>query len=377
MEKLLPHFKKIKYNERMTPNLLPKSFLGIDIGTSAIKIVELSAFARRIKLENYVELPTSNFQQRQFQTPEKSVIFLPSEDIAEAIKTALSKAKIKTRDCVISIPDFLTFFTAFDLPKMTKEELAQAVKNEARKYIPLPLKEVTLDWHLREVEFDKQRKKSITIFLVAVPNEIIYKCQQIAILANLKLLVMEAEIFGLIRALIKKEEEKLIGLIDMGARSTTCSIVEKGVLRVYHSLNVSGSFLTEKIARELEIEWELAEKLKREYGISNPPSGWDAETQESFKEILISTVNPLLQEVSKIFNGFYLKEEKEIDKIILAGGVGLMPGVLSIFQNYFKKEVELANPFSNIFYPSPLKETLKKIGPLFAIAVGMALRGLT
>lgn len=361
----------------MVPKLFPKSFLGIDIGTSAIKIVELSSFAGRIKLENYVELPTQNFQQRQFQVPEKSIIFLPAEDIAEAIKMVLAEAKIKTRDCVLSIADFLTFFTAFDLPKMTRGELAQAVKIEARKYIPLPLKEVTLDWHLREAEVGGQKEKGVAILLVAVPNEIIYKYQQIAILANLKLLVLEAEIFGLIRALIKKGEEKLTGLIDMGAKSTTCSIIEKGVLKTYHSLNISGSALTEKIARELEIEWELAEKLKKEYGISNSPPSWAPEVKESFKEILTSTIDPVLKEVNKILKSFYLKEEKEIDKIILAGGIGLMPGILPLFQNYFKKEIELADPFSNISYPTLLRENLKRIGPSFAVAIGMALRGLS
>lgn len=358
----------------MVPKLLSKSFLGIDIGSSAIKIVELSTFAGKIRLENYAELPTQNFQQRQFKSPEKSIVFLPSEDIAEAIKMILAEAKIKTKDCVISIPDFLTFFTIFDLPRMTKEELPQAVKMEARKYVPLPLKEVTLDWHLSGEVGDR---KGLRILLVAVPNEIIFKYQQIAILANLKLFLLEAEIFGLIRALTKKEEEKLIGLIDMGAKSTTCSIVEKRNLKIYHSLNISGSTLTEKIARELGIEWDLAEKLKRNYGLSNPPLSWTPEMKEAFKKILTPTIEPILKEISEIFKNFYLKEGKEVDKIILAGGIGLMPGVLELFQNYFKKEVELANPFSNISYPALLKETLKKIGPSFAIAVGMALAGLT
>jgi type IV pilus assembly protein PilM len=360
----------------MVPKLLPKSFLGIDLGTSAIKIVELSAFAGRIKLENYAELPTQTFHQRQFLVPEKSTIFLPGEDIAGAIRIVLSEAKIKTRDCVIAIPDFLTFFTTFDLPKMTKEELPQAVKIEARKYIPLPLKDVTLDWQVIEKSSNLQKEKQLTILSVAVPNEIVYKCQQIAILANLKLLALEAEIFGLVRALIKKGE-KLTGLIDMGARTTTCSLVEKGVLKVYHSLNISGSALTEKIARELGVEWELAEKLKRYWGISNPPPSWTSEMKAVLGEILTSSIDPILKEINKIFEHPYLKEGKEIDKIILTGGVGLMPGVLQLFQNYFKKEVELADSFSNISYPSILKENLKKIGSTFAVAVGMALRGLT
>ncbi len=360
----------------MAPKLFSKNFLGIDIGTSAIKIVELSTFAGRVKLENYAELPTQAFHQRQMPVPEKSTIFLPGEDIAGGIKMALNEAKIKTKDCVIAIPDFLSFFTTFDLPKMTKEELPQAVKIEARKYIPLPLKDVTIDWRVIEKSPNLQKEEGLTILTVAVPNEVVYKYQQIAILANLKLFVLEAEVFGLIRALIK-QKERLIGLIDMGAKSTTCSVVENGILKIYHSLNISGRALIEKICRELGIEWELAEKVVRSWGIPNTPPYWTPEMKAIFGEILTSSMEPVLKEINKIFKQVYLKEGKEVDKIILAGGIGLMPGILQLFQNYFKKEVELADPFSNIYSPPILKDYLKKMGPTFAIATGMALRGLT
>lgn len=359
----------------MALKLLPKSFLGIDIGTSSIKIVELSAFAGKIKLENYAKLPIQPFQQRQSLAPEKSTIFLPGKEIAEAIKEILNEAKIKTKNCVIAIPDFLTFFTTFSLPQMSKEELPEAVKIEARKYIPLPIKEVTVDWQIIEKSSALEKEKQFTILCVAVPNDVVYKYRQIALWSDLKLLVLEAEIFGLVRAITKKED-RLTGLIDMGAKTTTCSIVENGLLKVYHSLNFSGNSLTEKIARELAIEWELAEKIKNYWGISHLPPSWQPEMKAAFNQMLLSSMEPILEEMNKIFKQPYLKENKEIDKIILAGGIGLMPGILSFFQNYFKKEVELANPFLNISYLPLLEEKIKKMGPTFAVAVGMALRGL-
>ncbi len=358
----------------MALKLLSKSFLGIDIGTSAIKIVELSSFAGKIKLENYLELPTQPFHQRQAFVPEKSTIYLPAKEIAGAIKESLEETKIKTKNCVIAIPDFLTFFTIFNLPMMSKEELPEAVKIEARKYIPLPIKDVTVDWQLLEKNADFQ--KQLTILCVAVPNEIIAKCRQIASLANLKLLVLEAEIFGLVRALIQKEQRP-IGLIDIGTRSTTCSVVEDEKIRIYHSLNFSGSILTEKIAQQLGIDWELAEKVRNCWGLTNFPSYWSEEMKNFFKKIFTSSLEPVLKEAEKIFNDYYLKRKAEIVKIILAGGIGLVPGLLSFFQNYFKREVEIANPFLNISYPPFLEEKIKKLGPSLAVAVGVALRGLT
>lgn len=358
----------------MVLKLLPKSFLGIDIGTSAIKIVELSSFANKIKLENYLELPSHPFHQREAFVPEKSTIYLPAKEIAQAIREALQEAKIKTRNCAIAIPDFLTFFTTFNLPPMSKEELPEAVKIEARKYVPLPIKEVTVDWQI--IDRGKEGQNQLTILCVAVPNEIIAKCRQIALLANLKLLVLEAEIFGLVRALTKKED-RLTGLIDMGTRSTTCSVVENGVLKIYHSLNFSGNSLTEKIAQQLEIDWELAEKIKKCWGLSNFPIFWSTEMKSFFSNIISSSLVPMLEEIKKVFSHPYLKKRGEIDKIILAGGIGLIPGMLPFFQNYFKTEVEIANPFLNISYPPILEEKIKKMAPTFAVAVGMALRGLT
>ncbi|MFQ6049964.1 MAG: type IV pilus assembly protein PilM [Candidatus Paceibacterales bacterium] len=353
--------------------LIPKKFLGIDIGTFAIKIAELSSWARRIKLENYGEIPASALYQRPFRTFEKSTLLLSTEDIARAIKAVLEEAKIKSRECVFSIPDFSTFFTTFELPGMTAEELPQAIRAEARKHVPIPLGEVTLDWQLIGGKVSDQRDTELKILLVAVPNEVINQYQKIALISDLKLLALEAEVFGLVRALIE-EEKRTIGLIDIGARSTTCSIIDKRILKISHSFDISGSDLTERIAKGLSVDYERAEVLKKKYGISTSPQlGLEG---EHVREILIPLIGLIIRESEKIFKNFYLKEGKEIEKIIIAGGTVLLPGLLEYFQKYFKKEVEIANPFSKIFYPPILEKTLKEIGPSYAIAVGVALRGL-
>ena len=346
---------------------LPKKFLGIDIGTSAIKIVELGSFAGRIKLENYGEMAARVLYQRSFRTFEKSTLLLSAQDISRAIKAICQEAKIETKESIFSIPDFTTLFTTFGLPPMTAEELPQAVQAEARRHIPLPLSEVTLDWQLAEGRVShKGFGEGLKILLVAVPNETINQYQQIAELSNLKLLAMEAEVFGLMRSLIEKKEKRVIGLIDIGARTTTCSIIEKGVLKISHSFDISGDDFTERMIRGLEMEEEMAENLKRKYGILE---------SKDIREILLPSVDIILRESEKIFRNFYLKEGKEIDKIILAGGTAFLPGILEYSQNYFRKEIEIANPFLKIFFPPILEKTLKEMGPAYAIAIGAALRG--
>jgi type IV pilus assembly protein PilM len=369
---LIMRLPNIQIPKIQFPKILPKKFLGIDIGTSAIKIVELSSFAGRIKLENYGEVLAKILYQKPFRTFEKSTLLLSSGEISRAIKAILEEAKIKTKNCFFSIPDFATFFTTFELPGMTAEELPQAVEAESRKQVPLPLGEVTLDWQLIEGKVSNKKDTKLKILLAVVPNEIISQYQQIAALSNLKLLALEAEVFGLIRSLIEKEEKRIIGLIDIGARTTICSIIEKRILKVSHSFDLSGDDLTERIAKGLSLTEEIAENFKKKYGILIPQPSLEA---KDIQEILLPLIDIILRESEKIFKNFYLKEGKEIDRIILAGGTAFLPGILEYFQDYFKKDIGIANPFLKTFYPPILEKTLKEIGPSYAIAVGMALRG--
>jgi len=245
---------------------LPKKSLGIDIGTSSIKMVELGSWGERRKLENYGEIASEVLYEKPFRTFEKSTLLLSSRDISRAISAVIEEAKIKTRKATLSIPDFSSFFTTFELPPMTREELPQAVTYEARRHIPLPLGEVTIDWEVVEGRVSDEKKEKLKILLVAVPNEVINQYREIANFANLELFALEAEVFGLLRSLIPKDEKRVIALVDIGAQSTTCSIIDKRVLKKSHSFDASGNQLTEQVAKSLSVDYKTAKELKEKYG---------------------------------------------------------------------------------------------------------------
>ena len=324
-------------------------------------MVEISRFGNRKKLENYGCLCARVLYEKPFRTFEKNTLLLSSKDIARAIRAIMEEAKIKTRQVIFSIPDFSTFYTTFELPLMPKEELGQAVKYEARQHIPLPLGEVALDWQI--VGSSPAKTK---ILLVAVPNEIINQYKEIAALSKLDLVALEAEVFGLIRTLADKEGREPIAVIDIGAQSTTCNIVEKKILKISYSFDMAGNEFTRIISKSLEIDYMEAEKIKKTSGLE----------KEEIKQILLPLVDVVIREVEKIFNNFYQQGGREVKKIILAGGESLMPGLKEYFTNTFKKEAEIANSFSNLYYPPILEKKLKEMGPGYAIAVGVALRGI-
>lgn len=359
--------------------LLGKNFLGIDIGTANIKLVELAGREDKQQLTNYGELETQAFFDEPLRKNEESSLSLSTKDVAQAISAIIKEAKIKTRECIFSIPDFCSFFTNFELPPMTEEEISQAVFYEARQHIPLPLGEVALDWEIIEGEISKKKQTPLKILLVAVPSEVINQYQEIAKLAGLRSLALEAEVFGLIRSLLEKKEERAVAIVDIGAHTSTCSIIEKGILKVSHSFDLSGNDLTQAISRSLSVDYQKAEELKQKYGIMEKSLSLNdvpaLSTSKTIKEILLPQIDAMFQEIERICSNYTQLENQEVQKFILAGASSLLPGLKEYFEQYFKKEIEIANPFASISYPLILQQTLKEMGPSYAIAVGMALRG--
>ena len=347
--------------------LLFKKCLGIDIGASSIKIVEISAFGKRKKLKNYIKftLPSGKPSLEMFH---KESLNLLSDRVSEVLQAILEETKVKEKKVAFSLPDFSTFFTSFTLPPMSKEEVSRAVEFEARHHIPIPLSEVVFDWRIIEKEEIFPGIK-LKILLVAVPNRVLRNYQKVANLTQIELKGMEAEIFGLIRSSISKALlEKPVCLVDIGWQSTTVSIVEKEMLQVSHSFDISDKNLVQALSKELKISPENAENLKKEYGLDPK--------RKDIAEVLLRQIDSLAFEIEKVCRDFEQAEERNVNNIILAGGTASLFGLREYLESKLRKKVQIADPFRNVSFPSALQSRLKKLGPSFAVALGVALMGL-
>jgi len=369
-----------KFFSKLFPTVVHPGYLGVDIGTSSIKIVELAKTGMRVELKNYGETSVLSLYEKQFRTFEKSTLLLSSRDIARAIRAILEEAKIQTKFANFSIPDFSSFFTTFEIPAMSEKELPQAIRYEAPQHIPLPLGEVTIDWQIIRNQVARKKGERLKILLVAVTNEIIGQYRDIAQMSGLQLENIEAEVFCLARALAVKGEKGTVGLVDIGAQSTSCSIINNGILKSSHSFDTAGNVLTQMLSQGLQVDYQKAEKLKRKYGLISSFAGDDVSSRnEESKEVaktLIPSIDLILTEIERTFQEYSREENKEIDKVILAGGTALLPGLKEHITSFFNKKTEIINPFSEIFYHPTLEESLKEMGPSYAIAVGIALRSL-
>ncbi len=345
----------------------PKKMLGVDIGTSAVKVVEISRWGQGKTLENYGEIKSSSLYKEPFRNMEGGSYLLSNYFVSRAIRAVLDEARIKTRAAIFSIPDFSTFCTSFELPPMEESEIKDAVYYNASQYIPLPVSEATLDWQL--VGGVPGRKQStLKIFLVAIPNHIIEDYQKVAQMAGIELYAVEAEALGLVRSLIKNNNKDHSCLIDIGVQSTTINIVYKNSLKKSYSFDFAGGQLTHSIASILDLANESAEEIKNKEGLTS--------NQKEISKTLYLLVDPLVLEVKRVLADFYQQEGKDVDNIYLTGGTSKLPGLREYFAEVLKKNVEIPNCFSDILYPPILGKTVEELAPSFSVATGVALGGL-
>lgn len=348
-----------------------KGCLGIDIGSFSIKVVHLSRLGKNKHLKNYVKFQFPSQKDSFFKVFSDESLLLLSDKAGDILKSLLKKTKIKERDVFISIPDFSTFFTTFELPPMTKSELPKAVEFEARNHIPFSLSDVVFDW--QEIKRKKVKGKIVNhkILLIAVPVKVVHQYQRLASLCNLNIRGLESEIFALTRSSVSNSQnEEPICLVDIGYSTTTMSIVKKGFLRTSHSFDISANDFTKAISQSLKISWPEAERLKSETGL-------DPRDKEIFP-LLRPQVDLIFQKINRVSQNFYQKEGEKVKKVVLAGGASCLPGLKEYFKVFLKKDIYISNPFyaSNISYHPLLEEQLKKVGPSFAISLGLALRGV-
>lgn len=343
-----------------------QSVLGVDIGTTSIKVVELAKSGSDILLNNYVEYHRiRNKKTFPFQTSSFSFF---EDDVAGKLREALDAAAINTKDANFSLPSFSGFFTTFDLPRIDLSEIEGAIKYQSYQYIPLPLQEVVLDWEI--INKDSKNEERYKVLLVAIPKDILEKHKKVAALAGLNLKVIEVESFSEARSLVRGIMDPVV-IVNIGDRATNIIIVDNGYLRASHSLDFAGFHITKGLSEGLDISFPRAEDLKREKGLVKEVSGLVSAP-------VFSVIDKIIFGMQKAIN-IHLSQDprRQIQKIILSGASANMPGLVDYFRSKTNIQTEVGRPFEGIVYDSSLQTTIEQMGSSFAVAVGLALKEFT
>lgn len=352
-------------------NLFSKSYLGIDIGTGQIKIVELSKNKNGFELKNYAIWILSVNSDEVIQASSLNML---EEDVAGHIKNLLKQAQIRSREAVVSLPSFSAFSTVMEMPKMPIKELGKAIEFEARHYIPVPLREVHLDWAvIRDKKADRVDNvggvgngvvEKQEILIAAVPNDLLNKYESIARMSGIKLNAIELETFALGRVLASKLSEPVL-VIDLGKRSTSLAIVEQGVVFLSRNLDTASNEISRTVANSLGISFDRAEEIKKTIGMNG-----DA----NIKKVISVTLDIIINESKRLTDTYWQKYQKKTARVVLVGGTANMKGLKEYFGQNLNIEVEMGNPWENVSYPKVLEPMLDELSSVLTIAIGLAMR---
>ncbi|MFH0852124.1 MAG: pilus assembly protein PilM [bacterium] len=327
-----------------------KNCLGIDFGSSGVKVVELSRENERIVLTNYAIAQVKGGSRLNIGK-------LNSSDTAEVLQKIMAQAGISSRQAVISLSVDETFSTIINMPVMREDEIAKTIPFEARKYVPVPIEEVVLDWSVvgefiepgpsknagdslgsqgagqtpavQDAEVPaggavQGGSKTMQILIVAVPQEVIKKIAQIAKIANLKVLAIEQEAFSIIRSLVGKDAGTYL-IIDLGKENVDLVIMDKGAIR-------------------LTLTFERNEALD------------------------------LPVEAAKIITLYEKRYNRKVARAILTGGGAMDEDWAGILSSKIGIPADIGNPFARLASDPKLAGALKEIGPFMAVATGGAMR---
>jgi type IV pilus assembly protein PilM len=349
--------------------------VGIDIGTSAIKVVEIRKENNTLALTTYSSLALGQYIEKGYLG---QVTNLPVEGLGQALIDTLRETKITSGQILVNIPAVSSIIFTLDLPAAVEEkEYGIVVPNESKKFIPVPLTDVVLDWYPlpRREESTSESKRikesggdaTITILVVATLNESISKISQVLQKAGLPSQNLEIEMFSHIRSIIYRELFPVL-IIDIGASRSRASIVDHGIIEAFRLISRGGQDMTLALSRAFELPFDAAEKLKKEKGLLV------SEAYPKNAEILVTEYHDIFAQANSVILAYEKKHGKTVEKVILTGGGANAQGLFEYARTQFSAEVTLARPFDKVETPPFLKEVLFETGPEFSGALGLALR---
>ncbi|MDO8582290.1 MAG: pilus assembly protein PilM [bacterium] len=360
----------------------PASILGVDVGASAVKIVELTREAGRAHLRTYGF--TERKEEGNADDPR-----IETEKMGAMIRELRRQSGAQATTVIASLPTFSVFSSIITLPETPKKELPNAIRWEAKKLIPLPLEDMMLNWEILPDSFltekaggqtpkttdavtaspvivSQEKKKSIAVLITAAQKKLVEQYVGIFKAAGLTLQSLETEAFAIVRSLVGGDRSTIM-VVDIGARNTDLSIIDGGIPVLNRSMEFGGNTFTDAIEKTTKLSWNHAEQLKRDVS--------RLATQEMIKA-LEPLFAPLVNEVHYTLGLYQTRNGSRIEKIILTGGSGLLFNLAQYMTSRFNITVTVGDPWARVATPIDLAPVLSEVGSRMSVAVGLAMRGI-
>ncbi len=335
-------------------------FFGLDIGTSALRAVELKGGGQVKALVHYGYAAIEG-------TAAMSDSEMDRQKVAQAIKDLIKQSGIDTKNVAVNLPSQKVFTTTIDLDKVLQADLAKSIRYQADSIIPTPIAQSKVDFLV--IGDSPTDPKKIEVLLSSVPNSFVEDRLQILESAGLNVIAMEPDSMALARALTAADVAQPQLVLDIGNTGTDLVIVASGVPRLTRSIPVGLQALIRAAMQSPGVDAAQAAQYVMKFGL-----GQDKLEGRIYQAIL-PTVDSLISEVDKsiqFFHGRYATAK--IDRIIVTGGASALPELPLYIANKFGLNVEIGNSWRNVSVPASKQNELLSQSNHFAVAVGMAER---
>jgi type IV pilus assembly protein PilM len=342
-----------------------KALIGLDIGSSAVKAVELKPAGKGYKVTAFGAEPI----------PPDSIVdgaIIDGAAVADAIRRLLDGRGLKTKDVAASLSGNAVIVKKITLPIMTDAELAESIYWEAEQYIPFDIQDVNLDYQI--VDPGDSTRGTMDVLLVAAKKEKIADYTGVIAQAGRSPVVVDVDAFALQNAYEVNygiQPRQVVVLLNAGASATNINILTGDQSVFTRDISIGGNAYTEALQRELNLPFQQADELKRGVAV------YDGVTFEEARPVLRAVSENVMLEIQKTFDFFKATASSDrIDRILVSGGASRAEGFSEMLTERFEAPVEAFDPFKRVAFDPKKAQgaTAHAVAPTAAVAVGLALR---
>ena len=347
--------------------------VGVDIGSYAIKVVEIELNKKGRFLKNFgiIGLPRHSIREGDI---------VEQEAVAEALKKLFKNLKIRNQNVAVALSGYPVMAKRISLPNSKREEIEATIHNQAEQYIPFDINDVNLDFDILDKEEtlsegeDENEEKSLDVMLVAAKKDVINAYVNLLVAADLNPGVLDVDVFALQNAaeLIITDEKEGYAIVNVGAEELGINTVVNGTSLFSRDSSFGGTQITELIMSHFDVDFEMAEEIKLGAVQDRP---WDQKLEASVSGVVSDWAQEIKRALDFVDTTY---SDKTIGKIFVCGGSCRIKG----FQKYLEAHTGLPvvelNPFTSLIPNQDLfdEEYLNHMAPQACVAMGLALRSI-
>jgi len=336
------------------------SFFGLDIGTTAVRVVQLRGSAPVKTLTRYAYVPVDS----------KLVLSDSKTDqqrLAQVIRELIEQSGMTTRNVAVGIPSQKVFTAVVDFDRLPPSELAKAIRYQADSLIPTPLEKSKMDWAI--IGDSPKDKTKVEVLLSSVENDFIEQRLDMLESIGLEVIAFEPDNLALTRALIAGDSSQAQMVLDMGSRSSDLVVTVGGAPRLTRSIPTGAEAIVRSAAQNLNIDDQQARQFVFKFGLSRD------KLEGRIYDAVTSTVDILTSEVDKSIKFFQSRyADTPVTRIVVTGGASALPEFPLYLANKFGIEVEIGNAWRNVSFSPDRQNEQLAVSNHFGVAAGLAER---